>query len=202
MLQNLTVSDAGFPMQDLRERYGGKEFALIALPLLIGVVAGSCIGMFSSIPEEFNSLTEFLQESSGEIDGLPASLRSFRMVFFSLLLAFTLYGVVLLPPLSLFRGFFLGCSVAAVFQAESFHGLAVCALTIGIPALLSVPAFLLASTDAFRISSALLSFFFRSRRESAQPRFPVLSHALLLAALFAVEAMYNCFLLPMLLRAF
>ena len=202
MLQNLTVSGARFPMQDLREGNAGKAFPLIALPLLLGVVVGCCIGTFSSLPEEFASLTELLQESSGEIDGFPASLRSFRLVFLSILLAFTLYGVVLIPPLSLLRGFLLGCSVAAVFQAESFRGLALCALTIGLPALLNIPAFLLAATDAFRISSRLLRLLFRNRRENALPRFLLMSHALLLAAFFAVETMYICFLLPLLLRAF
>ena len=202
MVQDLISFRSLFGKPDVAEGKPARVFPLIAVPLLVGILFGACVGLFSLVPKEFVSFLSVLQDQASDCGLLHTALRSFRFILFSFFLAFTLYGVILLPPLSFLRGFLLGCSVAAVFQAEGLHGLLLAALSIGIPALLGIPAFLLASVDAFRISSSLLCLFFRNRRGSPA-RAPAQIAQMLLPILFcAVETIYSCFLLPVLLRAF
>ena len=202
MLRNLNSFHSLIVKPDAAEGKSSKVFPLIAVPLLLGIIFGACVGMFSLVPKEFASLLSVLQDQASDGGLLQTALRSFRLILISFFLAFTLYGVILLPPLSFLRGFLLGCSVAAVFQSEGLHGLLLAALSIGIPAIFGVPAFILSSVNAFRISSSLLCLFFRNRRGGfAQD--PVLVSQMLLAVLLCVfETIYSCFLLPVLLRAF
>ncbi len=202
MLQNLNSFHSLFGKPDPAEGKSSKVFPLIAVPLLLGIIFGACVGMFSLVPKEFASLLSVLQDQASDGGLLQTALRSFRLILISFFLAFTLYGVILLPPLSFLRGFLLGCSVAAVFQAEELHGLLLAALPIGIPAIFGVPAFILSSVNAFRISSSLLCLFFRNRR-GGLAQDPALVSQMLLAVLPCVfETIYSCFLLPVLLRAF
>ena len=200
MLQNNRFFSVAFPQSRLFAGITGKAFPVIAIPLCAGILIGTLIGMFSTIPDAFSSVLGFLQDKSSDQNLLYAAAHSLRFVLSVLFLAFTLYGVVLIPAISMLRGFLLGCSVAAMFQAGSFRGLLLAALSIGIPAALGIPAFLLASMDSFRISSSLVKPFFKNQWGSMEQKTALASHLMILIFLIAAEVFYSSYLLPALLR--
>ncbi len=200
MLQNNRFFSVAFPQSRLFAGITGKAFPVIAIPLCAGILIGACIGTFSTIPDAFSSVLSFLQDKSTDQSLIYAAAHSFRFVLSVLILAFTLYGVVLIPTLSMLRGFLLGCSVAAMFQGGGFRGLMLAALSLGIPAILGIPAFLLAAMDSFCISASLLRLFFKNQRGSMELRAALVPRMIKVIALVAAEAVYLSYLLPALLR--
>ncbi len=200
MLRNKRLFSMAFPKTRLISGNLGKAFPAIAIPLCAGILIGACIGTFSTIPDAFSSVLSFLQDKSTDQSLIYAAAHSFRFVLSVLILAFTLYGVVLIPTLSMLRGFLLGCSVAAMFQGGGFRGLLLAALSIGIPAVLGIPAFLLASMDSFFISSSLMKLFFKTQRGFMAQKTALASHMMILIFLAAAEVVYSSYLLPALLR--
>ena len=163
----------------------------ISFPMLLGVFSGAVFGLYSVFP-------------TGSLPaGLPEALwHSCRFVLAALLLATSFLGFVFVPVLSAFRGFLLGCGVAAAFQAESFHGLLLAFFSCGIPALFGLSAFLPAASGAMACSRQLLRCF--SRGETRPPEisedFP--RQLLAIAVLCLAEAVYTAFLLPAILGRF
>ena len=169
---------------------------MLALPFLAGVIAGSLIGMFSTMPNEFLSSIGLPACSENCASFLHAIWHSFRFVFLSALLGSGILGVLLIPLLSALRGFSFACAVAAVFRPLSFSSFSLALISFGIPSLLALPGFLIAETDAFGFSVQLLT-----RDHSAPMDFrSFLRHFAVVLFLCAAEALYNYALLPSLLR--
>ena len=200
MLRNNRLCSMTFPKPRVIPGDTAKSFPVIAIPLCLGILAGTCIGMFSTIPDAFSSVLGLLQDKTADRNLIYAAAHSFRFVLSVLILSFTLYGVLLIPALSMLRGFLLGCSVAAMFQSGSFRGLLLAALSIGIPAILGIPAFILVSMDSFCISTSLFRLFFKNQRGNTEQKAAFAAHMMILTALIAAEVMYSSFLLPALLR--
>ena len=128
----------------------------------------------------------------------PGALWNAGKFFLLLLFLSTSWlGVVLTPAAALLRGYFLSCSVAALYAAGFWKGL-LCALAIsGVPALFMIPCFLIACRDAFFASRRLMDL--RFGRGRAAPRAPGARRAAAIAVLVVLNALYSAFLLPVLL---
>ena len=177
-----------------------KFFRAVAIPLLVGIVLGSLIGQFSSAPSELVSLSDFREVDAPAFETLLEIWRCVRFPLAAVLLSTSFLGIVLIPALSAYRGFLLGCSVAAAFQSRLFQGLLLSALTIGVPGILGLPAFLFAASDSACVSDALLRFV-RMQPYPLSNRSVICAHAALIVLLCAAEFLYSCLLLPVLLQA-
>ena len=115
--------------------------------LLIGCLLGSYSELFSG------------RFSAGILSQQPDAALSFRLLLLVALLSTSILGVLLLPVLSAVRGALLGFSAAFYFSAARFQGLLAAAFTVGIPALIGLPAFFLAAEIGTRCSAALIPRF-------------------------------------------
>lgn len=91
-----------------------------------------------------------------DIPALPELLwRTLRWPLAAFLLGFSALGVLGIPLLCSMRGFFLAFSIASFAQAYGHSGLAVAFFLLGLPGLLSVPAFILLATQGFSSACGL-----------------------------------------------
>ena len=178
-----------------------SPFPLLALPLLLGLVSGSFIGLFSSVSSEAAPFLDSFNSGALSGDFFAALLHALRFVLLALLFSTSFAGVFVLPVLSALRGFLLGCSVAAAFHAEAFRGLLLAFFSFGIPALLGLPAFLVASEDGAALSLLLLRFLTRGERRISGRGGDVPKHVLIVLLLCLVQALYSRFLLPLLVTS-
>ena len=84
--------------------------------------------------------------------GAEVLWRTLRWPLGVALLGFTALGLVGIPALISARGFFLAFSVASFVQAYGRRGLAMAFLLLGVPGLLTVPAFFLLAVQGLRAS--------------------------------------------------
>ncbi len=165
----------------------------IAIPFAAGITAGSVVGLFSETQSVF--LSSFGMMSSLEVSSFFSALwYSSRFILLAVLLATCVLGVVLLPLLAAFRGFLFSCSVATLIQPLGIWQILSAFISLGIPALFSFPAFLLAETDAFLLSRHLL---FRVPTEFFHDK-SIPRHFLLVLLLCIFDAAYILFLFPLL----
>ncbi len=170
---------------------------LIAFPFLIGALSGCVVGSFSVSAAESGVSSGLFSAGLTPVSVPGALWHSFRFVLAAAFLATGILGVVLVPLLCALRGFSFSCSVAFVMQARSLSGFLIAFASFGIPALLSLPPFFLAATDAFLCSRA----FLRRGGFSGLQRTPFISHLILIAVLCTANALYISLLLPKLLPA-
>ena len=124
--------------------------------------------------------------------------RTIRWPLAAFLLSFTALGLLGVPLLSALRGFFLAFSVASFSRAYGPDGLTVAFLLQGIPGLLSVPAFLLLSTQSFSAACMLAGRGSgQGRRELPYGRDYLLRCGLCAGVLF-VSLLVECYLVPIL----
>ena len=177
--------------------YDSVNLRIVSFPLLIGILFGCLIGTFSSAPQVITALFEVREIEPGLLGILQRLWHCVRFPAFALMISTSFLGVVLIPSLSCFRGFLLGCSVAAAFQSGHINGLLISALTVGIPALFDLPAFMIAATDSFCFAELLLDAVFRRQIR----RFPVENgislHAVAIILMCSLEALYFFLLLPL-----
>ena len=191
-----SVSDSPF-FPGFRRGAGEGMFPLplIGVPLLIGILLGSVLGLFGTISSE-------LSVDMTVAGFFPALMRAGCFLIAALLLATSFLGFALIPALSALRGFLLGCGVAAAFQTQGLRGLLLAFFSFGIPALFGLPAFLLASSDSAECSRRLLRCFSRGEVRPPASGGDIPRHILLVALLCLTEALYTAFLLPLILGAF
>lgn len=172
----------------------------LLLLFLMGALVGSVVGSFS-----IGSAFPLSMEDDPARELLPGSfwdaLLSSAQFFLLLLLSATSFlGVVLIPGLVFFRAYLLSCSVSALFAGASFRGLWLALLLRGVPALVTIPCFLMAAARAFQgaLRLARLRFGWDSGPE------PSASLQWILLPLLAVcaDALYSFYLLPLLLQRF
>lgn len=83
--------------------------------------------------------------------------RLVRWFFAALFFGFTALGVLALPALSAARGFFLAFAISSFARVCGSKGLMTSFLLLGIPGLVTIPAFFLLSTQSFRAACQLAS---------------------------------------------
>ena len=167
---------------------------LLSIPFLAGLSFGSVIGLFAGIPQGMVFSFGLIAHSENGASFLHAVWTSSRFPLFAALLSSSVLGVVLIPLLSALRGFSFACSVAAVIRPCSASSLFLTLLSIGLPALFSLPAFFIAEADAFFLSRSFLS-----RDRSAELReIPFVRHIMFILLLCTADAVYVSFLFPLL----
>ena len=170
----------------------------VALPFLIGLFCGTVIGDVGASQLGFGAAQEVSQLMAGS--GGPASVfwRSSRFLLIAFLLSTSLLGVVLVPAFCAIRAYMLSCAVSAFLRLRLQHSLLYAFVWLGLPALLSLPAFLLAASDALFLSRRLVG----AAQGGGEPlRLAFLPrHLLLIALLWAAELSYGLFLLPAVLK--
>ena len=177
------------------------QFPLLALFLLVGLLSGSIVGVFSVFPSGVSEALESLignGEATGFFDTL---LHSYLYLFPVLFLSLTLYGAILIPPLAAVRTFLLGCAVAAAFRAEGYPGLLIAVFMFGIPAIFGIPAFFLCSMDGTFLSSYLFKLFLRRSGVRMPEVSALLRHAAAVVMLTVLESLYTCYLMPKILSS-
>ena len=176
---------------------------VIALPLLGGLVFGAVLGCFS----ESNAALQLIKDYSySDIEThafLHAIWHCVRFLLCIAVFSTSTLGVFLIPSMAFLRGFFLSGVVSVSFQAQAFRGMLHTAFSFGIPALLSLPAFLLASMDGWYLSRDLAGYALKRNGTLVSGGIQLNSSHLVLISLFTLsEATYTYFLLPWLLSLF
>ena len=169
---------------------------VLALPFLAGLIAGTMVGLFSDAPQGFLLSTGLISPDPSSMTFVHLLWHAFRYVLIALLLSTGILGVALLPLLSAVRAFAFSCSVSVVLQQRTSAAFLLAFFSLGIPAVLSLPGFFLAETDAFRISR---QFCQRVRRVDFSYT-PALRHFLMTVLFCVSEMLYLRLLLPALLR--
>ena len=137
---------------------GGLTGCLLAFRL-----AGVGMDAMAAYLDRFLSVA---QAGGMDIPVLPELLwRTLRWPLAAFLLGFSVLGVLGVPLLCSLRGFFLAFSIASFAQAYGHDGLAVAFFLLGVPGFLSVPAFMLLTTQSFSSACALAG---RSGRREPQ----------------------------------
>lgn len=167
---------------------------LLALPFLAGLFIGSVIGLFSDAPREMLSSFGLVTGFDSGKSFLHTVWYSLRFPFLAAILATGMLGTVMIPLLSALRGFTFACSIAAVIRPVTVSSFFFALLSMGLPALISLPAFFLTEADAFSISCKWLS---RDRSAMIQ-EIPFLRHLFLILLLCTADAVYIRFLMPLL----
>ena len=175
----------------------GSVFQMLLLLFLTGVLIGCVAGLYLSAGEQGGGAVAWASPETQPLSFLEALWNAGKYFLLLLALSTSWLGVALTPAAALLRGYFLSCSVAALYAAGSWKGL-LCAVAIsGVPALFIIPCFLIACRDAFFASRLLLDL--RFGRNHGAPRVPGARRAAVIAALVVLNALYSAFLLPPLL---
>ena len=177
----------------------GSVFQMLLLLFLAGALIGCAVGLYlpAAGPGDGAAAWGFLSPETQPLSFPEALWNAGKFFLLLILLSTSWLGVVLTPAAALLRGYFLSCSVAALYAAGSWKGL-LCALAVsGVPALFMIPCFLIACRDAFSASRRLMDL--RFGRAPGAPRAPGLRRAAVIAALVALNALYSAFLLPAIL---
>lgn len=178
----------------------GREagvFQMLLLLFLVGALVGCVAGLYLPAGGQGGGAAAWASPETQPLSFLEALWNAGKFFLLLLVLSTSWLGVVLTPAAAFLRGYFLSCSVAALYAAGSWKGFLCALATSGIPALFIIPCFLIACRDAFFASRRLLDL--RFGRGPGAPRAPGLRRAAVIAALVALNALYSAFLLPPLL---
>ncbi len=169
--------------------------AIVSFPFLLGLVSGTCVGLFSDASSAFLSTLDYLFSRSETSSFFVSLFVSFRFILLAWFFSTSILGIFFLPLLSAFRAFCFGCCIAALIQSLTLSAFLTAVITFGFPMLLELPAFLLSVSDAFEISDKLL---FDTRRFGfLEP--PLLRHLLFIVFICLSDSAYCHFLMPSLL---
>lgn len=134
--------------------------AFFALGGLVG-----CLSALRTADVGAGAMAAYLEQflTSARAGGLAAPAwgellwRTLRWPLGAILLGFTALGLPGIPAICSLRGFFLAFSVASFARAYGRSGLVVALLLLGVPGTVTVPAFLLLTTQSFSAALALAS---------------------------------------------
>ena len=127
----------------------------LAIPFLLGTVCGSVVGSFGMQQTTDAVSTDLASLLSVNSAASSVAWHSVQFLTASLLLATSILGVLLLPALAAVRAYMLSCAVAAMLRIPSDSSVLFALVLLGIPAFLSLPAFLLLTQDALAFSRRL-----------------------------------------------
>lgn len=121
---------------------------------------------------------------------------SLRWPLVALLFGFSALGLICLPVLSGMRGFVLTFSVGAFVEAYGPNGATAALLILGIPALMSVPAFFLLSAQSFSASCKLASRGSGQGKRDLPYQRAYLFRCILSASFLGISMILDWFLVP------
>lgn len=177
-----------------------KNRTVILFPLFFGLISGSIFGTFTASNVFLQNILRFFRPGTEHASFLYSILHSFRFILCIALFSSAIFGVLLIPLLAYLRGFLLSGSVALAFQIQSFRGMAIGALSVGVPALLSFPAFLLASIDGWSFSRDLAACAVQRAPRPFEGNESMPEHLILILLLTMLDAIYSFYLLPLLMK--
>lgn len=135
-------------------------FFLMALCFVLGAILGCLMGTtFPGSAAAAVSLLDF------QLIGSEFISVFFGFALFNLLAVFlgsSFLGIAFLPILTGARGYILSCSAASIISSPADGGLIMALITLGVPALVSLPCFFIVVVDA-AISSRRLGEIMRGR---------------------------------------
>ena len=184
-------------VSDIFRLSGIRLLPAIAVPFLVGLAAGSVIGLYSRASGVLLSDFCLMINGSDSSSFTQCMWQSGRFVLLAAFLSTGLTGVFFLPLLSAFRAFTFACSISAVLQTQAVETLLPALFSFGISALIALPGFLLAANDGFRFSEYLIR---RERRQYVHTDLLV-RHGLIVLFLILLNAVYLYFVMPLLLAA-
>ena len=160
---------AGFWRPPMAE--GVPALVITAAFFVLGGAAG-CFMAFQSSGAGADTLAAYLDNflsaaQAGQLSdpAAPELLwRTIRWFLAAFLLGFTALGLLGVPILALLRGFFLSFSIASFSQAYGWNGLMLSFLLLGVPSMVTIPAFFLMTVQSFSASLNLAfhrEYFFR-----------------------------------------
>ena len=186
--------------------FGGTPALVItATFFVLGIFIG-CLTAFRINTDGAEALCSYMeqflalaQEGGLSFPGLSAVMwRFLRWPLAAFLLSFTALGLFAAPALSALRGFFLAFAVTCFARAYGRTGLTVAFLLLGVPGLLSVPAFLLLTTQSLSVAYVLAGKECgQGKREFPYGREFLLRSGLCAGILF-VSLLVECYLVPIL----
>lgn len=185
---------------DLRRLLRQSGELLILFLLCAAFIGGAAAGTALS-PEGYAGAEKVLGA-----DGAVYGYTSFAGLLFScakyhlmvLLLATSLFGVLLIPAVLAFRGFVLACTAAYIASAYPGQGAVLTLVVLGLPSLLTVPGLFILAFDGFCFSSGLLGQHLRRPVPPRSSRGENRLAAVGLMLIMAAAAEY--FLVPQLVR--
>ncbi len=151
-----------FPRIDtarLMRRGGGLLLlCILAIFFLAGSFAGAAAGS-GGLGESAALPTDGGYSAHGSYFSALASCAVCHLLV--LLSSTSLAGGILIPAALAFRGFTLSCSAAYIAASDPAQGAAFALITLGLPALFSVPSLFLLSASCMEFTLRLLSGFLR-----------------------------------------
>lgn len=116
-------------------------------------MSGAGLEVMTAYLEHFLTVA---QDAQLNVPSLPELLwRNLRWPLAAILLGFSAMGLLGIPVLSAMRGFLLAFSIASFTMAYGHDGLAVAFFLLGIPGIVSVPAFMILTTQSFSAACIL-----------------------------------------------
>lgn len=173
---------------------------ILSIMMLLGVVAGTLIGTYSSGAAIGGDAGNYFKTFSDEIDLVYSLKESAQFFLMAALISTSFLGFFVIPALAAFRGYLLGFSVSALFSSFSFAGLLGAAFIFGIPAVLTLPSFLIISADSYYLSEQLFAQRFGKTRPWEKANFG--RHFFLSLPFLAAAFFYDLYLLPNILLRF
>jgi len=174
---------------------GNREWKTGFLLLLLSFAFGSIVGSISGSFFGFESvLSDFAGVASlGSMSYFRILLHFIRFHLVVILLASSFLGIALLPLTSCLRGYALSCTAATIISADSKNGLIMALLTLGIPAIFSLPCFFVMSVDGYLSSKRIFTL---ARGVSAIRTNGFLKSALVCMPVLAAGALIEMKLVP------
>lgn len=142
---------------DIFPRSWFGSLALLSAAFAAGVIAGSFLSAGACSGDE---AAGFIDGYIGSVRGAPVgqarmflSLSKFHLAAF--LLGFSMLGVVLIPALSMLRGFTLAFTLSLFVRVYSLEGALAGAAVLGASSLVSLPLFFLLAAQSMNASLSL-----------------------------------------------
>ena len=174
-----------------RHEDGSRAFLLLALFFLGGCFAGSVFGV-SSLPAAL--LSDYPGNDRLQSQPFWMSFLEFsRFHIFAFLLGSTYYGVILVPLLSLLRGYAFSRTAAGLLAGGTGGGVLSTLAALGLPAVFSLSCFFLLTQDALFSSRHLLGLV--RARPAPRPERKLL-HAILCVPLLLCGCLAQIYLVP------
>lgn len=169
-------------------------FMFLALCFLVGSIIGSFVGSVSLSDDIFLRI-EGIIASSHDSPGYISSLWNcswYHLVL--ILLASSVLGVAAVPVFTAMRGYILSCTAASIISSYPPGGWLIAAVVLGIPALITLPCFMVLASDSLVISGRLLSVASGNTRTGA--RIHLLKHCVVCFLFLVVTAFIETLLVP------
>lgn len=173
---------------------------MLSIMMLLGVAVGTLIGTYSSGAAIGGAAESYFKTFSDEINLFSSLKESAQFFLMAAVISTSFLGFFVIPALVAFRGYLLGFSVSALFSSFSFTGLLGSAFIFGIPAVLTLPPFLIISADAYYLSEQLFAQRFSKTRPWERASFG--RHLFLSLPFLAATFFYDLYLLPNILLRF